>query len=184
MAMQPRPMPMKGSIEAKDPFAAAPPGHSLTQDNSKWPWGRPPTDVDPEVVLDKVIRSIESPERKQEMMKLLMVGVSVEVIVEGILFQAFQDGRFTPDVGLLIKGPLAIVIADMAEEANVPYRFFENDDVFEENKMDDKTFFRMLKENNPNMFAYVQEQVNRAIRKGMGPKPPKEENFLNAEKGE
>jgi len=72
----------------------------------------------------------------------------------------------------------------MAEEANVPYRFFENDDVFEENKMDDKTFFRMLKENNPNMFAYVQEQVNRAIRKGMGPKPPEEENFLNAEKGE
>lgn len=184
MAMRPRPMPKKGSVEAIDMFAAAPPGHSLTQDNSKWPWGKPPTDVDPEKVLDKVIRSIEDTTRKEEMMKLLMVGVSVEVIVEGILFQAFQDGRFTPDVGLLIKAPLAIVIADMAEEANVPYRFFENDDVFEEKKMDDKTFFRMLKQNNPSMFSYVQEQVNAAIRKGMSPKAPEDENFLNAEKGE
>jgi hypothetical protein len=42
----------------------------------------------------------------------------------------------------------------------------------------------MLKNNNPNMFMYVQEQVNLAIRKGMGPKPVEDDNFLNAEKGE
>ena len=44
-----------GSVEAKDDFAIAPPGHSLTQDNSKWAWGRPPQDVDPEIVLEKAI---------------------------------------------------------------------------------------------------------------------------------
>jgi hypothetical protein len=27
----------KGSIEAKDPFAAVPPGYSLTVDNERWP---------------------------------------------------------------------------------------------------------------------------------------------------
>jgi hypothetical protein len=42
----------------------------------------------------------------------------------------------------------------------------------------------MLKQNNPSMFSYVQEQVNAAIRKGMSPKAPEDENFLNAEKGE
>ena len=58
------------------------------------------------------------------LVKLLLAGVSVEVIVEGYLFQAFQEGRFTPDVGLLIKAPLAFYIASIAEDANIPYRFF------------------------------------------------------------
>jgi len=49
-----------GSIEAKDDFAIAPPGHSLTQDNSKWAWGKPPQDVDPEIVLEKAIKGLKN----------------------------------------------------------------------------------------------------------------------------
>ena len=84
-----------------DEFNTAPPGHSLTEDNSKWPWGRPPEMVDPDQAMDSLVDKLMDPRKKQEMFKLLMVGVSVEVIVEGMLFQAFRDGRFTPDVGLL-----------------------------------------------------------------------------------
>ena len=54
-------MPPVGSIEAKDPLAVAPPGHSLTEDNSKWAWGNPPKDVDPEAVLQKAINAPEPP---------------------------------------------------------------------------------------------------------------------------
>jgi hypothetical protein len=43
--------------------------------------------------------------------------------------------------------------------------------------MDDRTFFRMMKDNNPQMFAYVQENMNAEIRKGSRPRPA--ENFLN-----
>lgn len=167
-----------------DIFAAAPPGHSLTQDNSRWPWGKPPTDVDPEKVLEKIIKSISAKRTETEMMKLLIVGVSVETMVEGILFQGFQEGRFNPDVGLLIKPALALYIADVAEENNIPYRLFENDDALDEGTMDDDTFFRMMKENNPRMFTYIQEQVNRQIREGYSPKPPEPENFLNTERTE
>lgn len=167
-----------------DPFAVAPPGHSLTQDNSRWPWGKPPTDVDPERVLEKIIKSISAKRTETEMMKLLIVGISVETMVEGILFQGFQEGRFNPDVGLLIKPALALYIADVAEENNIPYRLFENDDALDEGTMDDDTFFRMMKENNPRMFTYIQEQVNRQIREGYSPKPPEPENFLNTERTE
>ena len=31
-----------------DRFAIAPPGFSLTQDNSRWPWGKPAKFADPE----------------------------------------------------------------------------------------------------------------------------------------
>lgn len=169
----------KGRPERMDPFAAAPPGHSLTQDNSKWPWGQPPRMVDPEQVLEQAIKSISKPKNTREMFKLLMVGVSVEVLVEGYLFASFQEGKFTPDVAALIKPALAFFIADMAEEEGIPYRLFENDDVLDDGEMDDETFFRMMKDNNPRMFAYIQETVNSQIRRGMAPREPRERGFLD-----
>ena len=57
----------------------------------------------------------------------------------------------------------------MAEEEGVPYRLFENDDAMTEDEMDDETFFRMMKENNPQMFGYIRENVNEAIRSGNTP---------------
>ena len=69
--------PPQGSIEAKDPFAAPIPGHSLTEDNTKWAWGNPQKVVDPEKALSQAIRGVKSPKLQLEMVKLLMVGTSV-----------------------------------------------------------------------------------------------------------
>ena len=174
----------QGSIEAKDPFAAVPAGYSLTVDNERWPWGQPPQKVDPSEVLEDAIDSLNTRRTKQEMMKLLVVGASVESLVEGYILQGFHEGRFNPDVGLLIKGPLAMYIANMAEEQGVPYRFFENEDALTEGELDDETFFNMMRQNNPAMFEYVSETVNRGIREGNAPRKPEEENFMTMEKGE
>jgi hypothetical protein len=167
-----------------DRFSPAPPGHSLTQDNSQWPWGQPPQDADPDAALEKTIARIKQPKLKDEMLKLLMIGVSIEVIIEGIIFQGFQEGMFTPDVGLLMKPSLALLIADMAEEENIPYRLFANDNAGKEREMDDETFFRMMKQNNPRMFEFVQENINAKIRLGMMPEAPEEDKgFLTKKKG-
>ena len=167
-----------GSIEAKDPFAVAPPGHSLTQDNSKWAWGKPPQITDPEQALEVAIASLQRPKVRDEMFKLLYTGVSVEVMVEGYVLQAFHDGKFMPDVGMLIQPPLGMYIAHMAEEAGIPYRLFENEDAGTEGQMDDQTFFSMMKENNPRMFEFIRENVNESIREGNMPSEPQEENFM------
>ena len=166
----------RGSIEAKDEFAVAPPGHSLTIDNTKWSWGSPPIDADPEIVLDKAIKSLEKKKTRDEMLKLLMGGVSIETLVEGYILQGFHEGRFTPDVGLLIKAPLSVVMAHMAEQESIPYRMFENRDAGQENTMSDETFFKMMKTNNPRMFEFIQENINETIRQG---NQPLEENFIN-----
>ncbi len=170
-----------GSIEAKDPFAVAPPGHSLTEDNSKWAWGKPPQIVDPEQALEVAIASLQRPKVRDEMFKLLYTGVSVEVMVEGYVLQAFHDGKFMPDVGMLIRPPLGMYIAHMAEEAGIPYRLFENDDAGTEGQMDDETFFSMMKDNNPRMFEFIRENVNESIREGNMPSEPTEENFMTME---
>ena len=163
-----------------DPFTAAPPGHSLTEDNTKWPWGNPPQMVDPNQVLDSLVEKFERPKQKQELFKLLIVGTSVEAIVEGAIFQGFTEGLFTPDVGLLVKGPLGIIIADMAEEEDIPYRLFENDDVFEEKEMNEETFMMLMKDNNPKMFEFVREGLNLAIREGSRKAPDR--GFLSAKR--
>ncbi len=168
-----------GSVEAKDDFAPAPPGHSLTEDNSRWAWGKPQQVIDPEKALEQAINSIKEPKVQLEMVKLLLTGASVEMMVEGYLLQAFHEGRFGPDVGLLIKAPLAFYIASIAEEENIPYRFFENDDALEKGTMDDETFLEMMKRNNPSMFNYIREEINKGIREGDAPVL---ENFLNAKR--
>ena len=174
--------PQAGTIEAKDSFAMAPPGHSLTIDNERWPWGQPQERVDPQIVLDKAIDSLDVPAVREEMMKLLIVGAAVEALVEGYIFQAFQEGGFSPDIGLIIKGPLAMYIASVAEEENIPYRMFENENALTKDEMDDKTFFTMMRDNNPAMFAYVSETINEGVRQGRMPKPREEENFMTMEK--
>ena len=170
--------PRAGSVQAKDPFAVAPPGHSLTEDNSKWAWGRPPQITDPEVALEGAIKALQKPKLRNEMFKLMYTGVAIEVIVEGYLLQAFHNGKFTPDVGLLIKPPLGLYVAHLAEEEGVPYRLFENENAGQEGVMDDKTFFTMMKQNNPRMFEFIRENVNESIREGNVPSEPTEENFM------
>jgi len=55
---------------------------------------------------------------------------------------------------------------------------FENEDAGKENQMDDKTFFTMMKDNNPRMFEFIRENVNESIRQGNIPSEPTEENFM------
>ena len=50
--------------------------------------------------------------------------------------------------------------------------------------MDDRTFFRMMRQNNPAMFAYVSETINEGIREGRMPQSPKDENFMTMKKKE
>ena len=173
-------MELPKTIQEKDIFAGATPGHSLTDDNARWPWGRPPQVVDPEEALEEAIVQLENPKRKSELLKLLVVGVSVETIVEGYILAAFQKGKFNPDVGILIKGPLGLYVAGVAEEEKVPYRFFENNDVFEKDTMDDRTFFSMMRENNPTMFEYIKENINDGIRRGEAPR--EEKSFIGGDK--
>ena len=78
----------------------------------------------------------------------------------------FEQGDFTLDAGLLAKGPLAIYIAYLAEQEEIPYRMFEAEDITAEDKMDDREYLQLLKINNPRMFAAMREELNATLRRG------------------
>ena len=151
--------PRAGTIEAIDPFAKAPPGISLTVENKKWNWGNPPQDVDPRVVLDKAAARFDDPAFEEDVMKLLTAGVSVELLAESWMTNGFQEGKFTLDAGLLAKPTLSLYIAYLAEQNDVPYRFFERDDALTKNRLDNREFLSLMKSNNPNMFEALRNTL-------------------------
>ena len=149
-----------------DLMASAPPGISLTQDNANYPWGNPPKHSDPDQAMTAAIDSLETPDTKANLLKLLFAGVSVESLIEGFVYSGFESGKFSLDTGLLIKGPLGLYIADIAEEEGVPYRLFENENALDEDELDDHHVLKIMKTNNPSMFQLLQEKARKAIRDG------------------
>ena len=100
-------------------------------------------------------------------MKLLMAGASIEHIVESWVTDGFQNGKFSLDTGLLVKGSLGVYIAYIAEQEDIPYRMFERDDAGQDEKrVDDQSLFELMRINNPNMFAVIREGLNKALREG------------------
>ena len=79
-----------------------------------------------------------------------------------------------------MKGPLGMYIASIADEQGVPFRLFENENVFEEEEIDDEHVLKVMKSNNPSMFKLLQERTREAIREGK--KVPDSESFLDRER--
>jgi hypothetical protein len=152
--------------ENVDMLATAPAGVSLTQENSNFPWGNPQQTANPDEVLTKAIDSLEEPKVKDNMLKLMVAGVSIEALVEGWIYAGFESGEFSLDTGLLIKGPIAMYMANLAEKEGVPYKLFENDDTFDDGEIDDESVLRLMKKNNPRMFSLLNEEANKVIRMG------------------
>ena len=181
-------LPTTEQKQGLDLFAGAPAGISLTDDNSKYPWGNPPREADPDIALTKMIDRLEDPSSKENMKKLLLAGISVEVLIESMIFKGVESGEFSLDTGLLLKGPLSLYMADMAEQDKLPYRLLEDEKALDREDIDDETILRIMKKNNPNMFEFLNEQVNQVVRMG-GPENMQRQDaesapqsFLNSEK--
>ena len=145
----------QGAATARDdPFNFPVPGHSLTDEPDKWPWDKPPRMSDPDKVVDFVIDRIDgNPETKEHFLRLMAGGTTVEEIVNTVALGGFSAGEFPPDVGEIIKPPLAVYFIGLAIENKVPVVAFNKEAAKEENVMVSKRdTIDMMKERNPEEF--------------------------------
>ena len=163
------------------------PGTGMNDPKGKWAWEQPPKITDPDEAVDAVMDQFEEEPNKTNVLKLMVAGVSIEELVNITVFNAFSEGAFTPDVAEIIKPALVVGLVQLAGEQNVPFRMFS--DPVENQEMDDKEVFRILKERNPQVFRGIKEDLNRKIREGQNPRPtqqpmpmpvkqPSEQSFL------
>lgn len=140
-----------------DPLNRPVPGWSLTQPKGKWPWDKPPVHSDPDEVIEKLIDNMEAPKTREQIIKLMFAGISIEELVNTVGMMGFAEGQFNPDVAELIKGPLAIYLMGLADENDVPVRVFANEEKLrrEEAGMDDATILEIMRERNPEFAEFV-----------------------------
>ena len=163
------------------------PGTGMNDPKGKWAWEQPPKITDPDEAVDAVMDQFEEEPNKTNVLKLMVAGVSIEELVNITVFNAFSEGAFTPDVAQIIKPALVVGLVQLAGEQNVPFRMFSDPE--ENQEMDDKEVFRIMKERNPQVFKGIKEDLNRKIREGQNPRPtqqpmpmpvkqPSEQSFL------
>ena len=176
-----------GSSKEPDPITAlgAVPGIGMTLPQGQAQWEQPAQFANPDEAVDAVMDQFEERSNRVNILKLLVAGVSIEEIVNITVFNAFREGKFTPDVAELIKPALTAGLMQMADDENVPFRLFV--DEREDTEMSDTEVFRIMKDRNPEIFQGIREDINAKIREGKNPKPPEkqpmskqpsEQNFL------
>lgn len=142
---------------------AGPPGHSLTDEPGRWPWDRPPVYTNPDDAIDYVTDMTSDEPARENILKMLLAGITVEELVTQISFKGFMAGFYSPDVAELIKPAVAIHLADMAEEEGFePVMFTDKRE--DEDEITDEKFFRILRQRNPEMFNRMNEEINRQQR--------------------
>jgi len=141
---------------------AAPPGHSLTQPQGKWPWDKPPRFADPDDAVDFVIDKISEPKSEESLIKLMLAGITVEELVSQVAFKGFASGTFNPDVAELIKPAIGIYLMGLADENGFEAKLLVDDT--EENELDDVTFYNILQQRNPELFNAMNEEINERQR--------------------
>jgi len=143
-----------------DPFMKPTPGWSLTQPPGKWPWEKPPAEVDPDAVVDRIITRLQDERTEEQYVKLMFAGISIEEITHSIAVAGFMEGQFSPDVAELIKGPIGIYLMGVATDYNVPVKVFADEMALkrEQEGIDDTTILEVMRQRNPEFADFVETE--------------------------
>tara|TARA_R100001129_G_scaffold165451_1_gene132202 strand:+ start:460 stop:1197 length:738 start_codon:yes stop_codon:yes gene_type:complete len=107
------------------------PGQSLVNSpDQKYAWEQPPEYPNPKDALDYISSIILQKNAVKEIVQALAKGAAVGDIAMAILYTKFTEGKFNPDVLLLLAEPVMFLIMAIGEEANIKYNI-EGDDLDE-----------------------------------------------------
>lgn len=176
----------QGSISKIDSFDMPVPGHSMTDEPKKWPWDKPPEFTDPDEAVEFVADKIQKPEVKENFLRLMVSGISIEQIVNTIALGGFSDGKWSPDIAEVIKPPISVILIDIAVKNKIPVRVFEGNpnELDESRKMSPKNTLAVMKERNPEEFKKVMQSAQYMKDKPSMEEQSQEQGFIDMEQQE
>jgi hypothetical protein len=126
-----------------NPFNAPIPGESLTAspDNKK-AWERPPEYTNEDEAMKALYLILTEQEKLKQLINIINDGVPLDEIAQVILYKGYTEGKYNPDLMLLLIEPtlyLLISIADYAEIKDYVLYTGEEDDPDTELPEDDIT---------------------------------------------
>jgi len=112
-----------------NPFDRAVPGQSLTNEPGNYPWEHPPQFTDPKEASEFLWEKLHNPKMLEQMIMLLESQVPVEALVRVVLFNGFSEGKWTPDLAILLAPILTQQIIAIGKKAEIKsMRILLNDD--------------------------------------------------------
>jgi hypothetical protein len=126
-----------------NPFNAPIPGESLTAspDNKK-AWERPPEYTNEDDAMKEIYLLLTEQEKLKQLINIINDGVPLDEIAQVVLYKGYTEGKYNPDLMLLLIEPtlyLLIAIADYAEIKDYVLYTGEEDDPNTELPEDDIT---------------------------------------------
>ena len=102
-----------------NPFNAPTPGESLTSSpDMPQAWERPPQFTEQDEAMEEIYLEITSDDNLMPVINLINDGVPLDQLAQVILYRGYTQGKFNPDLMLMLAEPtiyLLIAIADYAD---------------------------------------------------------------------
>jgi len=151
--------------EAVNAFANAArpiPGESLTDNpDEPRPFKRPPEFTNFKKALDFTANELLQEENYMPLMSAIGDGVTIFDLTNQIVYVGFREGRWNPDLMLMLVEPIAYLLMALAEKAGIEYRIDSEDDE------DDLT---ILEQTGKNIKEQIKEKTKKGIPAGALPK--------------
>ena len=113
-----------------NPFNAPIPGESLTASpETPRAWERPPEYTDQDEAMMAVYMVLTEQDTLRQLVGIISEGVPLDEIAQVLLYKGYTEGKYTPDMMLMLAEPtiyLLIAIADYAEIKD--YVLYEGED--------------------------------------------------------
>ena len=118
------------------------PGQGLTTDpDSPMPWEQSPEYTDLDEGLQYIFGLLIDPENYVPIMDVIDDGTPLMDITQGILFKGFTEGKWNPDLLMLLAEPMTYILLALAERANIDnIKIYRGE---EEDEDDEATLFDM-----------------------------------------
>jgi len=115
------------------------PGQSLTNDPSQpYNWEKAPEFVNPKEAMLYVFENLTVPETTANILLSLTKGIGVIDIASITLYTGFTEGKWNPDMMMLLMEPTMYMVMALAEKAELDFVMDSAEEVGEEEILGDK----------------------------------------------
>ena len=113
------------------------PGQSLTNSpDESYPWESPPEFTNFKDALEYITDKLLIEENYMPMMQSVSDGVPLSDITTQLLYVGFREGKWNPDLLLLLVEPVMYVLMALAEKADIQYVLYGDEEEDEETETD------------------------------------------------
>lgn len=131
------------------------PGENMTSDTKNYPWHRPPQHTDLDECIEVAFQRLTDEDNVVGLLTMIETGLPIVRLANAFVMSGIADGKWTPDIGLMLAGPVCHIMYLMAEGYGIPYEM----GLFRKKHQTTKAFFDRAEKINAKKAQSVAQQV-------------------------